>query len=223
MQKHLASGRKAFTLIELLVVIAIIALLAAILFPVFGRARENARKSSCQNNLKQLGLSIQQYSHDFDRFVPYGQAATTCPRPLLAAYTKSNQLWVCPSDSNATVQGMTTGLNVSYMLNQQLGSKQDADIARPADMVVSHDSDPGELGWTEGNSWDAGKTTDWPSFRPSCTDSNASATVSNCGTKNYTLSWFARHNGTVNVMFYDGHVKPVNSQGRTLGDVNFVP
>ncbi|RYG53119.1 DUF1559 domain-containing protein, partial [bacterium] len=63
--------RKAFTLIELLVVIAIIAILAAILFPVFGRARENARRSSCQSNLKQIGLGIMQYTQDYDeRIIP---------------------------------------------------------------------------------------------------------------------------------------------------------
>ncbi|RYG66851.1 DUF1559 domain-containing protein, partial [bacterium] len=62
--------RQAFTLIELLVVIAIIAILAAILFPVFGRARENARRSSCQSNLKQIGLGIIQYVQDYDEKFP---------------------------------------------------------------------------------------------------------------------------------------------------------
>ncbi len=61
---------KAFTLIELLVVIAIIAILAAILFTVFARARENARRSSCQSNLKQIGLSIFQYIQDYDENYP---------------------------------------------------------------------------------------------------------------------------------------------------------
>src|SRR5690349_4829647 len=60
----------AFTLIELLVVIAIIALLAAILFPVFARARENARKSSCLNNLKQLSVGFMQYTQDYDEMLP---------------------------------------------------------------------------------------------------------------------------------------------------------
>src|SRR5687767_15572732 len=62
--------KSAFTLIELLVVIAIIALLAAILFPVFARARENARRSSCANNLKQIGLGFAQYNQDNDGKFP---------------------------------------------------------------------------------------------------------------------------------------------------------
>lgn len=62
---------KAFTLIELLVVIAIIAILAAILFPVFGRARENARRSSCMSNLKQIGLGMMQYTQDYDEYYPW--------------------------------------------------------------------------------------------------------------------------------------------------------
>src|SRR4051795_2249509 len=62
-----------FTLIELLVVIAIIALLAAILFPVFARARENARKSSCLNNLKQVGIGLLQYAQDYDEIVVNGE------------------------------------------------------------------------------------------------------------------------------------------------------
>src|ERR1051325_7095287 len=63
-------ARQGFTLIELLVVIAIIALLAAILFPVFSRARENARKSSCLNNIKQLAIGVTQYSQDYDETLP---------------------------------------------------------------------------------------------------------------------------------------------------------
>ncbi len=66
----LPAKRTGFTLIELLVVIAIIALLAAILFPVFARARENARKSSCLNNLKQIGVGFMQYTQDFDEMLP---------------------------------------------------------------------------------------------------------------------------------------------------------
>src|SRR2546423_6076610 len=64
--------RPGFTLIELLVVIAIIAILAAILFPVFAKARENARKTSCLSNLKQMGLGLMQYSQDYDECMPKG-------------------------------------------------------------------------------------------------------------------------------------------------------
>ena len=75
--------RRGFTLIELLVVIAIIAILAAILFPVFARARENARRSSCLSNMKQIGLGMMQYSQDNDERYPpnwhCGTNASSCP------------------------------------------------------------------------------------------------------------------------------------------------
>ena len=95
-------ARRAFTLIELLVVIAIIAILAAILFPVFARARENARRSSCQSNLKQIGLGIIQYQADYDSFYPPSQLGVA-PDPitswpsLMFPYIKSDQVFVCPS------------------------------------------------------------------------------------------------------------------------------
>src|SRR5690349_12257289 len=99
-------ARRAFTLIELLVVIAIIALLAAILFPVFARARENARKSSCMNNLKQAGVGLMQYTQDYDETMviyPYAQTGITT-RGLgwyLMPYVKSSQIWRCPSHTSA--------------------------------------------------------------------------------------------------------------------------
>ena len=110
-----------FTLIELLVVIAIIAILAAILFPVFARARENARRSSCQSNLKQIGLGLLQYSQDYDEKMvrtSYGTATgDDGSRPdrwkwmdVTQPYIKSTQLFVCPSDSNSNA--------VPYYYNQ---------------------------------------------------------------------------------------------------------
>ncbi|MEN6642479.1 MAG: prepilin-type N-terminal cleavage/methylation domain-containing protein [Armatimonadia bacterium] len=94
--------RRGFTLIELLVVIAIIAILAAILFPVFAKAREKARQSSCLSNLKQLALANLSYAQDYDeRVVPLnlgGQYWTA----LLMPYMKNTQVYQCPSMSNLT-------------------------------------------------------------------------------------------------------------------------
>jgi prepilin-type N-terminal cleavage/methylation domain-containing protein len=102
--------RFGFTLIELLVVIAIIAILAAILFPVFARARENARRASCQSNLKQIGLGILQYTQDYDEKMPPARITATRPDGtngnipwhfLVQPYVKSVQLFRCPSNTSA--------------------------------------------------------------------------------------------------------------------------
>ncbi len=103
------SAKSAFTLIELLVVIAIIAILAAILFPVFARARENARKISCISNLKQIGLGVMQYTQDYDERYPlryYGGAPNdnikfaNSWRRQIFPYVKSTQLFQCPSNTS---------------------------------------------------------------------------------------------------------------------------
>jgi prepilin-type N-terminal cleavage/methylation domain-containing protein/prepilin-type processing-associated H-X9-DG protein len=97
---------KGFTLIELLVVIAIIAILAAILFPVFGRARENARRTSCQSNLKQIGLGLMQYSQDYDEVMVSAYLINGCGtnchvhwRTAIQPYVKSTQMFACPSNT----------------------------------------------------------------------------------------------------------------------------
>ena len=98
-------ARKGFTLIELLVVIAIIAILAAILFPVFARARENARRASCQSNLKQLGIGMQMYLQDVDGVFPpyynYGSSfggSNIGWAEAVYPYLKSKQIFQCPSE-----------------------------------------------------------------------------------------------------------------------------
>ncbi|RYG58728.1 DUF1559 domain-containing protein [bacterium] len=110
--------RAGFTLIELLVVIAIIAILAAILFPVFGRARENARRSSCQSNLKQIGLGFAQYTQDYDEKYPCGQRGNLGQgwAGTLNPYIKSTQLFACPSDTTGTIP-IATSQTTSYGAN----------------------------------------------------------------------------------------------------------
>jgi prepilin-type N-terminal cleavage/methylation domain-containing protein/prepilin-type processing-associated H-X9-DG protein len=100
-------SRYGFTLIELLVVIAIISILAAILFPVFARARENARRASCQSNLKQINLGLAQYTQDYDERYPLyddSRSPSTSREgwaQRIQPYLKSTQLFQCPSDSAA--------------------------------------------------------------------------------------------------------------------------
>ena len=147
-------AKQAFTLIELLVVIAIIAILAAILFPVFARARENARRASCQSNLKQIGLGVLQYTQDYDEKYPfqedttYGDGipianpmgsddptinGTTIPDKTFP-YVKSAQIWKCPSSTQDIVQGPGTGRPlVSYHYNgiiQALSLAAVSEVAR---------------------------------------------------------------------------------------------
>ena len=109
-----------FTLIELLIVIAIIAILAAILFPVFARARENARRASCMSNMKQLGLAFMQYTQDYDEQLPIGYCATCAASNAswdqnIAPYVgirvaggAAPLVFRCPSDSYKSTGGAVT-------------------------------------------------------------------------------------------------------------------
>ncbi|MEN6303841.1 MAG: DUF1559 domain-containing protein [Armatimonadia bacterium] len=111
--------RRGFTLIELLVVIAIIAILAAILFPVFAKAREKARQSSCLSNLKQLTLACVSYAQDYDEQLPWEELDTngsgafdsgdTTWRSMVYPYTRNAQIFFCPSDRSPSGTAYTGG------------------------------------------------------------------------------------------------------------------
>jgi prepilin-type N-terminal cleavage/methylation domain-containing protein/prepilin-type processing-associated H-X9-DG protein len=137
--------RPAFTLIELLVVIAIIAILAAILFPVFAQAREAARKTTCLSNVRQLGIGLMAYAQDYDETLPFssfsavpGQSVNSIQNPkwadVIQPYVKNDQIFTCPSDSGpqrlftslstnprrgqgCTGGGCTSPLGGSYQVN----------------------------------------------------------------------------------------------------------
>ncbi len=117
--KRVAYSRRSggFTLIELLVVIAIIALLAAILFPVFARAREKARQTSCASNLKQLSLGFAMYAQDYDEhyYTVAGTYAAGWAQPLYG-YVKNTQIYTCPDDVN------TATYPVSYAYNAAMSN-----------------------------------------------------------------------------------------------------
>lgn len=138
--KHRLSARlqlqpQGFTLIELLVVIAIISILAAILFPVFARARDNARRASCQSNMKQIGLGIMMYAQDYDERYPRFNDATYSPSSGGAAaaaqfayhpdnpgveiypYIKNYQILLCPSSTPQSTTNPGTLTGISYLWN----------------------------------------------------------------------------------------------------------
>ncbi len=140
---HYSTRRsRGFTLIELLIVIAIIAILAAILFPVFARARENARRASCSSNVKQISLGLMQYTQDYDEKFPGwytdpdggGFVINTADRGWtenIQPYLKSLQLYQCPSEST-TAPATGNGLGYSdYFINARIASTDPAGIAQP--------------------------------------------------------------------------------------------
>ena len=201
--------RGGFTLIELLVVIAIIAILAAILFPVFARARENARRSSCQSNLKQIGLGIMQYTQDYDEKLPrrvVGPAPFKSWRVVTQPYLKSTQIFACPSNTgNAldTEDNGTGGLQTpaamprSYSINGEsanIGGTPTsnigidvalASIGSVAQTIIVGETDPD---WRFPEIYMAGPATP-----------NTGDTV-----QHYA---FKGHLNTINWLFVDGHVK----------------
>ncbi len=121
----MVSSKKAFTLIELLVVIAIIAILAAILFPVFAQAREKARAISCISNMKQLGTAVMMYNQDYDESFPIGLGNSWWQNTWVRntqPYVKNYQVFRCPDDAVALDSNISwAGIRVSYASNALIG------------------------------------------------------------------------------------------------------
>jgi len=195
--------RRGFTLIELLVVIAIIAILAAILFPVFARAREKARQASCSSNQKQAGLAFLMYAADYDERAVGANIGVNglngwsrmWAQSFLVPYIKNRQLWECPSYGNIANPGGCEdrtrggiGYNWSWTPIEGPGGdvgwlsfKKLGRLERPADFICFIDATC--MGGTPYNNGDyiAWQQGAWPS------------------------GW--RHNEGANVTFVDGHVK----------------
>ena len=202
--------RRGFTLIELLVVIAIIAILAAILFPVFARARENARKANCLSNLKQLGMGLMMYAQDHDEALPatYEWQIGGQNWPLMSwravsyAYVKNAGAHACPSDAQNSPDpsGLVSIPKVSYGANPDLmpgvRGAYDASmgqITNPAETIMIFDA------WNAGNwccdgNWKGGKCS------PTCFGGKP-AGIRNDGVD------ISRHMGGFNACMADGHAK----------------
>jgi prepilin-type N-terminal cleavage/methylation domain-containing protein/prepilin-type processing-associated H-X9-DG protein len=204
--------KRAFTLIELLVVIAIIAILAAILFPVFARARENARRTSCLSNMKQMGLGMMMYAQDFDERLPrrynanMGPGGGSCPsgytncvwaidapgyRSLLDPYLKNNQIFICPSRT-----GTSARPDYGYSGNLQSGPSI-ATIELTAEMVMFADDTYGS------------RTLYLPSQGRALWGANYNKTpgVAPSAAQDGVTFPYGRHLEGANVAFADGHAK----------------
>ena len=218
-----ASRPKGFTLIELLVVIAIIALLAAILFPVFARARENARKSSCSNNVKQIMLGVAQYTQDYDETYPagWGGPGNVTWHRRVFPYVKSTQGFLCPSQSNPTYTfgGATAGyvnpFVTSYGANRRIIAPNGvgdtalnmADLAKASSTIFLSDSGTvtqNGAPWVATPSNPTVKKGVWILQDPANTGGGC------CGQDPNNFDWGGPndlHLETANVGFADGHVK----------------
>jgi prepilin-type N-terminal cleavage/methylation domain-containing protein/prepilin-type processing-associated H-X9-DG protein len=210
--KHTTS-RQGFTLIELLVVIAIIAILAAILFPVFARARENARRSSCQSNLKQIALGITQYIQDSDELYPRALVDTdgtgtqssgdTGWSTLIQPYLKSDQLLQCPSEKNKVAANAQTDGWTDYYINVYITQNTTATIGiTQAPRKITSVEFPAQTVMLGDGGKDAALSSrDWYYF-PQSAGCNTTVNLA-------LISRFAGniHLDGANYAFADGHVK----------------
>ena len=209
---------RGFTLIELLVVIAIIAILAAILFPVFAKAREKAKITACQNNVRQLGTAFAMYRSDYDGNMPpnwYYSASTMAYRwiHLTYPYINNDQIFQCPSkptdDNTIWTPPYTTRLPYSsyYYCHYYLAGMNESDVRDTAGTIELMDGwffPDRDITWNQGMfhspQADAITMAKWINNEPNDA-SYVNATI---------LEQIRRHNNGVNVTYYDGHVKWIN-------------
>lgn len=205
--------RCAFTLIEILIVIAIIGILAAILFPVFARARENARRASCQSNLKQIGLGLLQYTQDYDERLPRNDSGADLGTWIdtLQPYLKSEQIFLCPTDSSPYQMSATgsSGRRTSYGINQIYSDNPTENLfeandagATPTNLAAIEDVS-GTIGVGDSQSY-------YQVYLSADTTSIAVALGANpptFGNAGRSGQFIGRHFGGGNFLFLDGHVK----------------
>ncbi|MCC7491607.1 MAG: DUF1559 domain-containing protein [Fimbriimonadaceae bacterium] len=208
--KRASRRNLGFTLIELLVVIAIIAILAAILFPVFAKAREKARQSSCASNEKQLGLAFMQYKQDYDEKWPAvyndhsGSGLRLIWGQVITPYIKNNQVFACPSaniDTSTNIQNTRYQMNMTHGWSWPEGTNNtgnypfpiaDSQIGNPAEfMLLLESSNAWYNHWSPQAGWDA-----------TGTDNSGLYLLGVLGETCYP-----RHNQGLNITYTDGHVK----------------
>jgi len=213
--------KRGFTLIELLVVIAIIAILAAILFPVFARAREKARQTSCLNNVKQITLGFMMYAQDYDEFIRSAYIPNAVHHTYwtwmfgIAPYVKNFQVLRCPNESfDMGTYGLyfpdlnypTDRLRLSYGMNRNLGYSSSryklGEIKRPSECILIGDSGP------HLNSARTGASTGHTQYINNAAPEPPPEFPDRWFIESHAV--YLRHNMTGNVGFVDGHAKAVN-------------
>jgi prepilin-type N-terminal cleavage/methylation domain-containing protein/prepilin-type processing-associated H-X9-DG protein len=225
-------GYPGFTLIELLVVIAIIAILAAILFPVFAQARAKARQASCLSNNKQLGLTLQMYTQDYDEVMPpqTHRDLSVDIHNLLNPYAKNMEIWTCPSMRDYRNEPQN-GDPATGTVNDRAWNVVIAGVTKPASIGVNLSMFPygdGSRFWGgPGSLQDSTKIGEVASL---ASLSRSADTVCffdsrwpgvsawpNQIANNIGIPAKQRHTNTVNIVFADGHAKAVVGQPYATG------